>query len=486
MYHPIEQCRTPGAYLGPKGYTILKESICAAEQDHIRKELMLSPYVPKGMFKAPPAFPVYRESQRKLYVPRFFGNNLYGIPDETTLSPGLSVDIPFHGSLREQQIPIVDAYLECARIRGCGLVELPCGFGKTIIALNIFSRLQKKTLVIVHKEFLLEQWLERIHDFLPSARVGRVQGQVIDIEDKDIVIGMLQSLSMKTYPPDTFAEFGFTIVDETHHMAAEVFSNSLFKIVTPYMLGLSATMTRKDGLTKIFKMFLGEVEYKAERENKGNLVVQAIQYRTPDETFNETLVDYRGYPQYSKMICKICEYQPRGNFIVGVLMNLLQDPLNGQIMVLSQNKSLLNFLYAALDTYETGLSAFYVGGMKQKNLKLAETKKIILATYAMAEEALDIKTLTTLVMATPKTSVTQSIGRILRTEHERPLVVDIIDSHDVFAKQWGKRKTHYFKNQYKIMQIASDEYDRGEWVQIEKAPRAKRKPKCLVPLNFVI
>jgi len=473
-------------YLGPKGYTILKDSICMSEQEFIRRELMIAPYVPKGMFKAPPAFPVYRESHKKLYVPRFFGINLYGLPDDTTIPPGLPIDVAFRGSLRDPQVPIVDTYLECARTRGCGLVELPCGFGKTIVALNILSRLQKKTLVIVHKEFLLEQWLERIHEFLPSARIGRIQGQVMDIEDKDIVIGMLQSLSMKTYPPDAFSEFGFTIVDETHHMAAEVFSNSLFKIVTPYMLGLSATMTRKDGLTKIFKMFLGEVEYKAEREIKGNLVVQAIQYRTSDQVFNETLVDYRGYPQYSRMIGKICEYAPRGNFVAGVLVNLMRDPLNGQVMVLSQNKSLLHFLYSALDAREPGLAGFYVGGMKQKDLKLAETKKIILATYAMAEEALDIKTLTTLVMATPKTSVTQSIGRILRTDHERPLVVDIVDSHDVFVKQWGKRKAHYFKNQYKIMQIASDEYDHGEWVQVKKAARAKRKPKCMVPLNLVV
>ena len=67
----------------------------------------------------------------------------------------------------------------------------------------------------------------------------------LDIEGKDIVIGMLQSLSMKKYPTSIFQYFGLTIVDETHHLAAEVFSNALFQIVTKYMLGLSATMQRK-------------------------------------------------------------------------------------------------------------------------------------------------------------------------------------------------------------------------------------------------
>ena len=86
---------------------------------------------------------------------------------------------------------------------------------------------------------------------------------------------------------------------------------------------------------------------------------------------------------------------------------------------------------------------------KLKGIKLlSETKKIIIATYAMASEALDIKTLTTLVMATPKTDVTQSIGRILRTKHIQPLVIDIVDNHDLFQNQWNKRLTYYMKENY--------------------------------------
>ncbi|MDP6896841.1 MAG: GTPase ObgE, partial [Rhodospirillales bacterium] len=80
---------------------------------------------------------------------------------------------------------------------GGGLFDVMTGSGKTVMALNVISRIRKKTLIIVHKSFLLHQWLERIGQFLPGARVGRIQGEVMDIEGKDIVIGMLQSLSMK-------------------------------------------------------------------------------------------------------------------------------------------------------------------------------------------------------------------------------------------------------------------------------------------------
>jgi hypothetical protein len=97
--------------------------------------------------------------------------------------------------------------------------------------------------------------------------------------------------------------------------------------------------------------------------------------------------------------------------------------------------------------------------MKEKALKETESKKIVIATYAMASEALDIKTLTTLIMATPKTDIEQSIGRILREKHSNPIVVDIIDSHNLFKNQWKKRKTFYKKENYKIVYTTNKIYN---------------------------
>ena len=109
------------------------------------------------------------------------------------------------------------------------------------MALYLLSKISKKTIVIVHKEFLLNQW-KRIEEYLPDARVGIIQANKIDIKNKDIVIAMLQSISMKEYDIDeTFGNFGFTIVDECHHISAEVFCRSLPKINSMYSLGLSAT-----------------------------------------------------------------------------------------------------------------------------------------------------------------------------------------------------------------------------------------------------
>ena len=476
-------------YLGPKGYTIYKEHISIQEQQFIRTELNVKPYVPKSMGKVE-AFPIYRESHKKFYVPRYFGESIYGDVDEIRIPDPQPINLKFNGELRDYQEKVVKIYKDNMS-KGGGLLEIPCGRGKTVMALKILSELKVKTLVVVHKGFLLNQWVERINQFLPDAKVGTIQGQTIDIEGKDIVIGMLQSLSMKDYPQNMFEDFGLTIVDEVHHIAAEVFVRSLFKIVTKYVLGLSATMQRKDGLSKVFKMFLGDIIYKEKPKGNDKVLVKVIEYKTSDDEFNETKYDFRGNPAYSSMISKLCTYNHRSEFIIKVVKDLYDEDNSRQIMILGHNKNLLTYLFKAIEHRSIAPVGYYVGGMKPDALKESESKKIIIGTYSMASEALDIKTLTTLVMATPKTDVTQSIGRILRTNHCQPVVVDILDTHDVFQRQGIKRRKYYVKQNYRIIKTNNQEYDSNNWETLyepgSKKKRVKKdddpmKGKCLIKL----
>ena len=336
----------------------------------------------------------------------------------------------------------------------------------TSISLYILSRLKKKTLVIVHKEFLMNQWIERIQQFLPNAKIGKIQGQIIDIEGKDIVLGMLQSLSMKDYPASLFDSFGLTIIDEVHHISSEVFSCALFKLVTKYMLGLSATMERSDGTTKVFKMFLGEVVYKQERSKDEEVIVRGITYQTNDDEFNELELDFRGKPASSKMLSKICNYNRRSEFILKVLDDMIKENPKQQIMIIASYRNILNYFYEAINHKQIATVGFYVGGMKEAALKKTEEKQVVLATYSMAAEGLDIKTLTTLIMSTPMTRIEQSVGRILRQKHENPpIVVDIIDTHANFQNQWAKRRRFFKTQNYKIIQTTSSTYttDISKW-----------------------
>ena len=311
------------SYLGRRGYTIKKENLSYKEQQSIRKDLKVKPFSMNQMVKPKP-FPVFRESKYKLYLPRFYAIKTYGEPDAIKIGDGVDIDLHFKGELRDVQKPVADTYIKCAKNVGSGLLQLHTGFGKTIIALNIISRLKKKTIIIVHKEFLMNQWLERIEQFLPDAKVGKIQANVIDIDDKDIVLCMLQSLSMKDYPINLFDSFGLSIYDEVHHISAEVFSRALFKVVTKYSLGLSATLQRKDGLTKVIKMFLGDVVYKKERKGEDDVLVKAIHYYNDDEEFDDVVLNFRGQVNYTSMIKKLCEFTPRSEFILYVLKDILK------------------------------------------------------------------------------------------------------------------------------------------------------------------
>jgi superfamily II DNA or RNA helicase len=362
----------------------------------------------------------------------------------------------------------------------------------TVMALNIISQIKKKTLILVHKEFLMNQWIERIEEFMPAARVGKIQGPTFDVDDKDIVIGMIQTMHSRDFPTSAFDSFGMTVIDEVHRIGSEEFSKTLFKVVTPYMLGISATVERKDRLTKILYMFIGNKIYSEDRTDDDVVQVRGITFKTRDSEFNHTEYDFRGNPKYSTMITKLCQFGPRSDFIVRVIADLIEENPHKQIMVLAHNRELLTFMFDAIRhkiSSEENMVGYYVGGMKEKDLKITEGCRIVLATYAMAAEALDIKTLSTLVMATPKTDVEQSVGRILRAKGQNPIVVDILDTHDYLRRQWNTRKTFYRKCMYRIVSTDTDAYtgfgNVDKWkVEFDPAAvkQANEERKCLITI----
>ena len=478
---------TTSTYIGLRGYTILKECMEEDEIKWLREKLTAKPYVPNSPIQQP-SFKVYQETEKKIFIPRCFGIENYGEPEEYKIAQGLNlpIELKFNGELRDYQKNIVSTYINSSKNnRQVGLLEIPCGRGKTVIALNIISQLKTKTIVLVHKSFLLNQWVERIEQFLPGAKIGRIQGKIIDIEGKDIVIGMIQSLSMKEYPQNIFTCFGLTIVDECHHISSEVFSQTLQKVVTRCMLGLSATMERKDGLSYVFKMFLGDIVYSEKRNNNDDIVmIKGIEYISKnDSEFDETKYDYRGNPMFSSMITKLCSYNHRTEFILKIVEKELEIKKDQQIMILGHNRNLLTYLHDAIEKRNIASVGYYVGGMKEEELKKSETKKVIVATYSMAAEGLDIKTLSTLIFATPKTDVVQAVGRILRVKHERPLIIDIIDTHDIFKKQWYKRKSFYLKNNYNVMYTNNEGYFTDKWKQSNDKNKNKNKTSLCNIIN---
>jgi superfamily II DNA or RNA helicase len=262
----------------------------------------------------------------------------------------------------------------------------------------------------------------------------------------DCTICMIQTLCGKDFDEDTFKDYGFAIFDECHHLGAQHFSKTLQKVQLKHMLGLSATPKREDGLTKVFFWFLGEpVYWEKVREPDPTVIARSVFIKTDDPVYNTIPTDWRGETIMARLLGNVLGCEERTAEIVRWIRLLCAEP-ERKVLVLSER-------IGHLEEIEKGLEkafsiSYYVGGMKEAVREDgAKTARVLLASYAMASEAMNIKSLNTVVLASPRKNVEQSTGRILRTRvSERtvtPMIVDIVDSHQMYRSQWKKRQAYY-------------------------------------------
>jgi superfamily II DNA or RNA helicase len=405
----------------------------------------------------PTPFTLYRESEKMLYVPKFYGLSKFGIPERNKLGSGTDAPgLVFQGSLRNEQLEPANKFIAAARnpSKMGGIVSIGCGGGKTVIGLYLASVFKKQTLIVCHKEFLMNQWRERIEQFLPQARIGRIKQKHVEVDSRDIVIASLQSLAMRDYDKSIFAGFGFVIYDECHHNGAEVFSQSMLKMTIPITLGLSATLNRKDGLRKVFEWYLGKPVYEKKKSQDTNLIVKMVKYYDDCPEYSRERLLWNGKRNTPQMMNAICAYKPRNAVILDALAEVLKREPGRKTIILSDRRNHLTELAKEITARKLGSHGFYVGGMKQEDLKKSEAKDIILGTYTLVSEGFDVPSLNTLVFASPISSIEQSVGRIQRQKPEdrlfTPLIIDIWDDFSLYRNQGFTRIKFYKKNGYDI------------------------------------
>ena len=445
--------------LSRQGYSIKKEYYDDKDLNIVKNELTVE--VQNHMFDhiEPKKYSLYRENKTKLYLPKYYGLQKFGIPDRNVIGQGETrPNMNFVGSLRDYQVEQVDAFLNACDnpTKMGGIVSIKCGGGKTVIAINIACRLKLKTLFISHKDFLNVQFAERVKMFSPDSTIGIIKQNKVDIKNKDFVVGSLQSIAMRDYDPDIFKDFGLVIIDEVHHCSAEVFSQALIKTCSPFVLGLSATLNRKDGLRKVFEWFIGKPVVKLINNTDDNDIdVKYYHFTSNNTEYNRIETMFNGKISAVKMLGNVVSYKPRIQFIVEAIKeNMTKER---QLLVLSERKALLNDIYTLLNTdtdfdYTIG---YYIGGMTQKKLNESAKANIILATTHMSSEGLDIPTLNSLILVSPMSDIEQSVGRILRSKVSdriiKPLIIDIVDNFSIFTTRFNKRKAYYKKKKYNIM-----------------------------------
>jgi superfamily II DNA or RNA helicase len=448
--------------LTSKGYAMKKSVLNEIQTQGLRSELTMTPKTIDKFQKGVASFPIYYESKTRFYVPRHWGIQKYGEPEADIVSEGLPLpdSITFKDTFppHEFQKEIMNTFIEK---KGNGLICVPCGYGKTYMALNIALRLRRRFLIIVDKEFLMNQWKSEIENFIDGARVGILQSTKVqtDAEKYDVTICMIQTICRREFPDGFFDQYGFTIFDECHHLGASYFCQALRKIQTKYMLGLSATPDREDGLSAVFEYHLGEPVYKiTKRAPDKEAVVKAVWFESEDPVYKEIPVNGRGEPVTAKLLNQVAEFGPRNQKIMELIQEYAEDP-ERFILILSDRISQLEWIEKALNNWPVKYKhGYYIGGMKQSVLdENADKCQILLATYQMASEAFSVKKLNTVILATPRKNVEQSTGRIFRQRIEErkvaPHIIDIIDSHDCHRRRWFVRQRFYKECQYTFKHI---------------------------------
>ena len=413
------------------------------ETQEIKKELTVRAVVNTEFGFPPPPFKVFRKAKSGLCVPRFYGEDKIGPPKEDRRPDPIKISTRFNGKLRDETHQ--NAAMAAALKAGHGVLSLPCGFGKTTVALAIACKLGYKTMIVVHKEFLANQWKERIQQFCPGASIGIVQQNKKETEC-DFIIAMLQSLSLKEYSFNDFDTIGTLIVDEAHHICAKVFSQSLFKLCPKHIFGLSATPTRKDGLTKVLHWFMGPTFFVIERENQDQVEVFPIEF-TCHRFSDPPPCTRQGKLSLATMITELTENRERNTVITKLIKDLSKT--TRQILVLTDRRHHCEVLHQCFKT----TSGLYMGGMKEEDLNQSSKKKIIFATFSQAHEGLDIPTLDTVILTTPKSDIVQSIGRIMRETHGKknnPHIYDIFDQWSICHAMYTKRLKVYRQGGFKI------------------------------------
>ena len=410
--------------------------IISSPSPDLKKDLTVRPLVKTEFGYPPPPFKVFKNGKSGICVPRFFAEEKFGKAKEDRRPEPVKVNIKFHGKLRDETHQN-EALAKAIEV-GLGVLSLPCVLVKTTVSLAIACKLGYRTMIIVHKEFLANQWRDRIKQFCPGATIGLVQQDKKEVEC-DFIIAMLQSLSLKEYSFGDFESIGTVIVDESHHICAKVFSHSLFKMCPKHIFGLSATPVRKDGLSKVLHWFMGPIFFAVERENQEQVDVFPIEFECPmfrnpppcSRTGNVSLVN---------MITELVEHRGRNQMLVQLVKKASAG--TRQLLVLSDRRQHCEFLHQCFPKN----SGLYMGGMKEAELEASSKKKIIFATFSQAHEGLDIPTLDTVILATPKSDIQQSIGRVMREtpgKQNNPQIYDIVDQWSILHAMYKKRLRVY-------------------------------------------
>jgi superfamily II DNA or RNA helicase len=411
-----------------------------ASFDNPQVKILLS--LRKPLYNTPRVIKNFEEDETYLKLPRgliytleefLIANSVtYEIENKTFFQRAETKKVKFE--LRDEQKIAIEKIVE----NDFSICVAPPGFGKTLIGAKMFEIRKCNTLIIVNKNMLLNQWIERFVDYFAYSKkdIGYL-GKGHNKLNGTIDVATMQSLKNNT---DIINDYTFVIVDECHHIPAITFEQIIKNFFGRYILGLSATPNRKDGLEPILYEQLGRVAYEFKKKKTFNNKLELVKTDFVSSADN-----------YATLINELCVDENRNNLII----KYIKRYKDRKILVLTDRIEHINNLEKSL--LEEDLDFVCIHGSmnkkdQNKNMKLVEHKSLIVATTSYFGEGIDFPHLNTIIFATPISyygRLVQYLGRIGRGNQEC-LAIDFLDHKNAMLNAAYKKRLEGYKQMHYI------------------------------------
>ena len=394
------------------------------DRDKINEDLQIRLPGTAGVAKM---FYPYQIVNEDIYIPFSYGTNKMKLKRrERKEFPKMNVQ--FTGLLRDEQKEVKEEAINFLNKTGCVIISIGTGMGKTIISINMASTIKLKTLVIVNKIVLIKQWEDSIIKVCPYAKVQKLTSKSKFDNDCDFYI--MNAINVSKMSKTFFKNIGLLICDEVHLLLAETLSRSLQNICPRYLIGLSATPNRLDGLEVLLNIYFGE--NKIVRNLKRDHIVYKINtgLKIPMEICEST-----GKVDWNKILQAQSENEQRNDMII----KIIQKFKDRTFLILCKRVEQANCLVKKLRLVDE-----YVDDLVGSKQDFDKNARILVGISSKVGTGFDWPKLDALILANSvKDFFIQILGRIFRKQDTIPIVFDLIDSNHILTKHFKDRLEVY-------------------------------------------
>jgi superfamily II DNA or RNA helicase len=377
----------------------------------------------------------YAITDNNVYIPFAYGKK-YLRPERKKLK---TISQVFDGELRKEQIEVKDEAIDHLNKTGSTVISSYCGFGKTFLGIYIATRIKLKTIIIVNRLVLIEQWKESINMFCPKAIV---QVLTTKSEDESADFYIMNAINVPKLGKKFFKYIGMVIVDELHLIMSEMLSQCMQSLVPRYLLGLSATPYRTDGFEPLINLYFGD------RRINRKLFREHLVFKVSTDFIPEQERAKNGRINWSSVIDSQANNVDRNELIIKIIKHF-HDRV---FLVLVKRISQGDYLFERLQEEKVDVTS-----LMGKNQEYNKKSRVLVGTTGKCSVGFNHPLLNTLIMGADIVSYwIQVMGRIMRTKDGVPMVFDLVDNNPLLVKHFRERRAVYIEHGGKIKEFSKE------------------------------